>query len=486
MSIQAMCHHLNIRTTVFSGDRVWRAAAMILLAIVFVADVYRATTQSLTIDEAFSYNLYFSKPVHELLTYYDANNHVLYTVLAKIAIGLFGNAEWVLRLPSLIGALLYLIVVYRLCWLLVPDRLLAFAGVALLSLNPYLLDFLSAARGYGLGIGLMLWGIYWTLRSRTPDSRPSDLLKAGFVFGCAVACNMTVAFAVAGFATIFWLTNRSWRVIDQLGIPMVVSAFVFLAVPLSHATRANFYVGTDTLQGTLASLVMCSFRHHVTPLIAVQSAVLESAALIMALAAVVCLVAIWWGGYAYRVLIATFGLNLAALVGAHVLAGLKYPELRTGLYLIPLVCVIVVAGVSAIPFRVARWVLAVPLVAACVLFAIQWNTSMYTEWQWDQNSRTVAKIIRDRQPHRVGASWPLVEALNYYRDRFHLWNVESLTRADPGGDFDMYVLLPENYDVLQKRGLREIYRDPKSEVVVALPGARSQGLVDNGAPASAR
>src|SRR3954451_13903532 len=151
MSIQRMCHHLTIRKTVVSGERFWRVAAMILLAIVFVADVYRAALQSLTIDEAFSYNLYFSKPIHEALTFYDANNHVLYTVLAKIAITVFGNAEWVLRLPSLLGALLYLIVVYRLCWWLVPDRWFAFLGLALLCLNPYLLDFQSAARGYGLG-----------------------------------------------------------------------------------------------------------------------------------------------------------------------------------------------------------------------------------------------------------------------------------------------------------------------------------------------
>ena len=33
-------------------------------------------------------------------------------------------------------------------------------SVTALALNPYLLDFLSAARGYGLALGLWFWAVY--------------------------------------------------------------------------------------------------------------------------------------------------------------------------------------------------------------------------------------------------------------------------------------------------------------------------------------
>ena len=130
---------------------VMRCLAVGLLVGLFIANVYRAATQSLTIDEAFTYNLYLSKNLRTILTEFDANNHVLFTLLAKLSVALFGNGEFAIRLPSLFGGLIYFYAVYRVCWFFFPDRWLFVAGVAALTLNPFVLDFLSAARGYGLG-----------------------------------------------------------------------------------------------------------------------------------------------------------------------------------------------------------------------------------------------------------------------------------------------------------------------------------------------
>jgi hypothetical protein len=390
-------------------------------------------------------------------------------VLAKLAIALFGIAEWVIRLPSILGALLYLSAVYRLCSMLVRSRWLALLGIAVLTLNPYVLDFLSAARGYGLGIALMLWGVYWMLRRRTPAAKPHDLRNAGFAYGLAIASSLTLLFPIAALATVFWLTNRTWRTIDELGIPMTVSAFVLLIVPLFHATKANFYVGAQNIRDTMDSLIVCSLRHHPTSAITFQNSAIGWTPWLLAAFAFIAAIALRWSGYELCLLAASFALTIAILITAHVVVGLKYPELRTGLYLIPFVSLIALAAIAAMPWRAAQAILAIPLIAVVTLYIVQWNTSMYTEWQWDQNSRAVARIIRDRQPHRVGASWELVEALNYYRDRFRMKNLDPLTRANPDGEFDIYVLLPENYDVLTKRGLHEIYRDAKSKVVIALP-----------------
>src|SRR5215211_593620 len=84
-----------------------RSIAVALLAGLFVANVYRAATQSLTIDEAFTYQLYLAKNLRAILTDYDANNHVLFTLLAKISVSLFGTSEFAIRLPTLLGGLVY-------------------------------------------------------------------------------------------------------------------------------------------------------------------------------------------------------------------------------------------------------------------------------------------------------------------------------------------------------------------------------------------
>src|SRR5260370_740369 len=88
---------------------------ILLLIALFAINVYRAATQSVSIDEAFTYNVFLAGPVEDLLTKYDANHHILNSLLSKISIGALGLSEITLRLPSLLGGLLYLITSFWLC-----------------------------------------------------------------------------------------------------------------------------------------------------------------------------------------------------------------------------------------------------------------------------------------------------------------------------------------------------------------------------------
>lgn len=83
----------------------WIAA--LLLCLLFGVNVYRAETQSITVDEAFTHTRFVVPPFAAMHTFYDAGNHVLNTLLAKLSVSLFGVSELALRLPSLLGGLLY-------------------------------------------------------------------------------------------------------------------------------------------------------------------------------------------------------------------------------------------------------------------------------------------------------------------------------------------------------------------------------------------
>ena len=122
MSYDLTFHHIT--------RLILRWTAIVLLAGLFAANIYRAATQSLTIDEAFTYHLYLAKNLRAILTEYDANNHVLYTLLAKLSVGLFGTSEFAIRLPSVLGGLVYFYAVFRVCWFYFADRWLFVAGVA--------------------------------------------------------------------------------------------------------------------------------------------------------------------------------------------------------------------------------------------------------------------------------------------------------------------------------------------------------------------
>ena len=130
----------------------------------------------------------------------DASNHVLYSILAKTCITLFGLTEFTLRIPSLLGGLLYLLAVFRLSRRLLGEGWLLLLPVALLSLNPLVMDLMSAARGYGLALGLFLWALDQALGYVEAPGRGALVRKVAIGLALAVAANLTLLLPAAGLA----------------------------------------------------------------------------------------------------------------------------------------------------------------------------------------------------------------------------------------------------------------------------------------------
>jgi len=427
-----------------------RWAAVVLLAGLFATNVYRAATQSLTIDEAFTYQLYLAKNLRAILTEYDANNHVLYTLLAKLTVGLFRNGEFAIRLPSVLGGLVYFYAVFRVCWFFFADRWLFLVGVAALTLNPYVLDFLSAGRGYGLGLALWMLGVWFLLEGR--------LERAGAAFGLAVAANLTLVFPCAAAIVAY---SRTWEVVDRVILPAITASFLVLVIPLSNMKPGSFYAGSETLWRGVQTVVTMSLRHHMTTLPDVQILLLNVLFPVM----LVCVVVLsfkphpqlaWLGG--------ALLLTILLLMVAHYGVRLLYPELRTGLYLCPLFTLVYLL---ALRDRRVWWGL--PLWLLLGVYLLEWNTSHYAEWKFDAGTKRISELLRDRHPRRVGATWELEPALNYYRVRYRMDEMEPVVRNSPDGEYDYYVLLPSDYGVISRRRLKEVYRDPLSEAVLAAP-----------------
>ena len=136
--------------------QVFRIATMALLGLIFLTNIYRAATQSITHDEAVTYENFVAAPWSIVFNSYDANHHVLHTIFCKIFVDLLGVSPLTLRLASLLSGLLYLYLVFRICERLFGTGWYLPLSALLLSLNPYLLDFESAARGYGMAVAFLI------------------------------------------------------------------------------------------------------------------------------------------------------------------------------------------------------------------------------------------------------------------------------------------------------------------------------------------
>ena len=205
-------------------------------------------------------------PIDKFVQVYDANHHVLNSLLMRASAASLGVSEFSVRLPALVGGALYLAMAVRLALLLFGPGPLALLCVALLGLNPFILDFLSIARGYALALGFLLCAMDAMLRYLL-DRRQWRLYCAACALALAVAANLTFAVpgaALAGaFAAAVWRDPRGetrWTLVDHFLVPGAVLAFVLLVLPLSHAGPEKFYYGAGSLLDAVESLLFPSLR----------------------------------------------------------------------------------------------------------------------------------------------------------------------------------------------------------------------------------
>ncbi len=473
-----------------------RAAAIAVLALLFAVNVWRARTQSITIDEAFTYNLYLTTPWKDIFTHYDANNHVLYTLLARTAVRWFGRSEFAFRLPSLLAGLLYFWAVYRLARLLFGTGLLFLLALGITCLNPYVLDFFSAARGYGLALALFLWGLLELTRylAGAREHAACALYRGGVAFGLAVAANLTILFPVSAALVVFAGMRLAesglaglGSVIDNLALPALVVAALILILPLAHAGTENFYYGSKSLSETSLSLVYASAIHHPEPGIErLGPAVLWVAYKVIP--ALFGVLGLWWlvmpwlrqtASQGIFLLTGSLMLTLALADAAHRTLGILFPMGRTGLYL-PVLFGLTLVGLVQQSWshrwsRVPAAILAAALVLLTGWFLARWNVRVYSDWPFDATTRSLVERIRARRDGpgtRVGGTWQLEPSLNFYR---HLWRLDwmqPLVRGPADGEFDYYVLLPEDAGVVEKRRLEVIYRSELYGATLAAPRGR--------------
>jgi hypothetical protein len=470
----------------FSAER----AAAVSFALVRTAVCgWRAVHQSITVDEATTYLSYVRGPWSSIYSLYDANNHVLYSILAKLAVRWLRLSEFSLRLPSVLAGFFLVLGLYWMMEAVVPSRAIRWIALIALSLHPLLFDFSVAARGYGLAVTLLVWAVYFCWRRR-------DAL-AGVLLGLGVSANLTIAFPAAGLILCPLLlrpkrdhhrsldapagppagsaeppargetfTVGQRRILESLTMAAAAGA-VFVAIcigALATAHTANFYIGEPTIRDSLKELIATSVQGSVVRLSPFGSDRSVDVIQFFFLPAVAIFILAASARTLFRapgkrdslIPLVTLIAALAGLVVAHYAVGLNYPIDRAGLYLFPLfgwAWAIAAAQVPNVTVRALNGVLAGLLI---VQFVAQFHVDYFLMWQFDASARQVADRLREEcrgKPANsvsVSATWYQVPALEFYRDYYRITALEPVERHAHTllTGFDYYVLnLKDDEDV---------------------------------------
>lgn len=494
--------------------------ATALFALFWV--IARACLQSITIDEADTY-LSWVAPFTATHWTPAANNQVLNSALMRLFTGLFGTCHLTVRMPALIGAAVYILAAYSLCRMIGREWTLQWPLFLCLVYNPLVMDFLVAARGYGMATAFLVGAVAMAASAHLAGwSRVRACALSSVSLALSAAANLSFAFvdAAALVMILVWACaateaqrrpRQCGRLLAACVLPgLAVSWFLTLSIVLDWP-KGQLVYGAHTLGEMLDSLVSGSLFelnrqianplvygrfHHLQPWVFPLFGIFWGlqVALILRFRAA-------WRNDARSRRLAAFGIVVAAVVAlslaahwlAHVFSNLLLPKDRTGLYLVPLAMIL--AGLAAgfrmptLPGRVTRTGLVAMLFLLGAYHILSLRLTYFKEWAWDADVRQAYDVLAYYN-HTYGArtvatNWRYTSALNYYRlvsgrESFPKF---ASTEAHPPGR-EIYVLIrPFEGEYLDKYGLKTVFYGERSEMVVAInpaleakpaPSARAQ------------
>ncbi|MGH9645620.1 MAG: hypothetical protein ACRD4E_02285 [Bryobacteraceae bacterium] len=432
--------------------------------------IARAAVQSITIDEANSYIQYASR---HLYLWYGANNHILNSTLMYGFTRLLGPSQFTARLPALLGAALYITASYRLCRLLAASAFVQLTVFACLVFNPFIFDYLVAARGYGLALGFLMWAIVYSAEEG-PTVAACTVSSA-----CAgMSVNANFAFAFVNLAAMTAILFRAWyerpgERIRLLVVCALPGTAIFAAVSgyaLSHMHSGELIYGATSLRQTFGTIIQASlFRSPVdflSPLVFL----------------LVGITGLLWLFYSVnripplgRAAAAIFAVTVAIHYVAFRMFGLLLPKDRTAIYFFPLF-VIVAGALAAIPAfsrlgRYLRGSFVGSLAFMAIYFLLCLRMTYFKEWYWDADvHRTYAVISclnREHQVTRVASTWEYRGPLNFYQvaQPNSIENIDDM--FDPRQTQVYVVDTFHSPEALQGKDLKIFYRSPTTELVLA-------------------
>jgi hypothetical protein len=457
--------------------------------------VVRARLQSITLDEA---DTYFWFVANSDVFYPFPNNHVLNTLLMWITTHAFGLSSLTARMPALLGAIVYIVACYFLCRSLSDRFSLQFPVFICLVFNPFILDFMVAARGYSLANAFLLVAIALPVWGRLSVGVSCAL--ASLALGLSLASNFSFGFVdLAASAVILTWAIRSnaeappsrdgagvGRIVALCILPGLFVALLLGAYPLTHMKRGDLYYGAQSLGEMTRSLVDASL-YQLNPRFggSLFKVMRFLKPLMLPALGILCVCQI--------VVTRRLGKIAAGLAGIVTLAVLMHwvafrfdklplPLSRTGIFLLPL-CTLLVGAIAAAPTGslVARWLrwgmTAVFMCLACY-FVLCLRLEYFKEYEYDRDVKDVYAVLA-RLNHNFGvtdvvASGVYASPLNFYRVAS---GKETFAEFRPtAGEFpvgkSMYVMDgPFDRKFIEREGLVVIYQGESTAVVVAVkPG----------------
>jgi hypothetical protein len=436
----------------------------------------RAASISFTFDEVFSMEVLKIDGFQLHHASYDrmaANNHWLNNFFLYL-FSHIGNSPLLIRSPQLVSHVLFLVFSAKIILLFRKD-LFAVGAFILINVHPYLLDFFSLARGYGLSLGCMIAALYFLVSM----SRPGNLYKRilwFLMFGAlAVAASFILlnffvaATALAGLFVLLSEISVKQKTVTIAMLTAGTGAVLLLVVPhllKMREAEALFFGSTELWQGTVSSLA--DRIMYGAPYTGEDHFASARPSLIVMLTLIVIVVIVQAFRKGIRSVLYSVGgcatLLLSCIILLFVvqsaLFGTLYPTQRTALFLLVLLLFAFTGAIDVIvPKRIwsnaFMMVLCIPVLFH---FAYCMNNTYVLDWKEAGNAEYIFRIIEEDRNTRFAGQPVLLSS-----DPVSGYAVQYVGAQRKAGWLEVYMhwnenpLPPGNYYLVEKR--MEKFRD---------------------------
>jgi len=498
----------------FSPTSVYNTLTILLIFIVFGYTCIRAYLLSMTHDEAITYLNHASGTFFEILTYARpimSNNHLLNTILIKIFSSLFGPSEFIIRTPALIGHGLYLVGGYKILNLFLQGRFLLL-GTCLLICHPLMLDLFSCARGFSLGMGFLIVGLYYFfkgIKGAELVQQMKDYVLASIMLALSTLSHLAFLNVFLSVMTVFVLSelitlfrkrpsmnsvSREYAY-DKIVFTVVPSSLLLLMIytyPVVKMMRAGSeftYGGTNGFwQDTITSLIgVTLYKPFSNP-----SIVLFAKLLIIGILFFSFLISLydWLIRREFKLvteylvwLVLTLLICSFSVISQHFIFGINYPIDRYAIYLIPIFFLLILVCWQDIRFIRSK-LIRIPinsvfylLIAVLLINSInRINFTHFYQWKYDASTKdAIEHIIQMNKEKKLednsvglGIDWIFEPSVNFYITKNRMRWMKKVDRDGPEREFDYYYITSNYKGVLEKYNLRIMRRYDLSDTCLAV------------------
>ena len=476
-----------------------------LAAFAMAWAILRAHVQAITIDEAVTYTNFVRSAEPGFWTAH-ANNHLLNSILAWAFTRVFGASNLVVRSGALIGAAIYIAASYFLSALIADRFLLRTSLFICLVFNPFIFDFLVAARGYGLASGFLLSAICFVAYALVPGVNARRVANACVAASICIALSFVsnFSFAFVDAVTIvmlyFWASGSGSlktrvRLAAACFLPGLLLAGALAGPVLLHWKQSELNYGASSLKETFQSLYQASF-YQLEP--SVREMVFIDVPLVIL--SLFCVFAAWRAALIllHRQFLRTppspwsamFAViptaAIAAALAMHWLLfkfmGIPLPQDRTGIWIVVLATlflgILAAAPISTRAGEISRRGLTILMVVLGSYFLLCLRMSYFKEWQWDSDTDKLYSVLASYNHvcglKDIAVNWRYDASLNYYRDASGRETFPKFPHPDilPSGKRAYVLYPPEDGDFIANHALTVVYRTPTGAEIAFDPAVK--------------